>query len=128
MYFHEQAAVDRLERPMRRMRRAACIGIGREALASLSLVVVADDQVARDQIDLLPIFMRERRGRVDARRETEQSRTRPATVFFIQSAGEYLLLNPGWVANRSFPAAVHVQCVELVVLFIDRHLTVSWVG
>lgn len=100
MYFHEQAAVDRLEGPMGRVRRAACIGVGRETLATLPLVVIADDQVARDQIDLFPILMGERRGRIDARRETQQPRARAAPVVFVQSAGQDLLLNPGGIAGR----------------------------
>src|SRR5262249_57487945 len=62
----EQAAAIRLERPVINARRATGIGRGVERFAALSLRVVADDEVARDQIDLLPMVVHERRGGVNA--------------------------------------------------------------
>ena len=46
MDLHEQTAVDRLERAVRRVRWAAGIGVRREALAALTVGVVTDDQIA----------------------------------------------------------------------------------
>src|SRR5215475_15609744 len=68
----QQAAAVRLERPVVNARRPAGIGRGVEPFATLSLRVVADDEVARDQIDLLPMVVHERRGGVDARIEAQQ--------------------------------------------------------
>src|SRR5262249_49452890 len=51
----EQAAAIRLERPVINARRATGIGRGVERFAALSLRVVADDEIARNQVDLLPM-------------------------------------------------------------------------
>ena len=125
MHFQQQTAVDGLERSVGCVRRPACVGVGWKALAAFSLFIVADDQIARDEINLFPVFMRERRSGVDARFETQQSRTRAAPIGFVQPAGKNLLLNSRRITRRDFPAAVHVQRVKLVMLLIDWHLGVS---
>src|SRR5260221_5223805 len=66
MDLEQGAAAVRLERPVRRAGRPAGIGALGEVLAALALGVVTDRQVAFEQVDLLPVFVDERRGGVDA--------------------------------------------------------------
>ena len=49
VHLQQQAAVDGLERPVRRMRWPARIGVGRKGLAALAFLVIADDQVAGEE-------------------------------------------------------------------------------
>src|ERR1700733_515726 len=60
MDLEQGAAADRLERAVCRAGRPAGIGAFDETLAAVALRVVADRQVALEQIDLFPIFMDER--------------------------------------------------------------------
>jgi hypothetical protein len=59
--FEQQTAVHRLERPMLGVRRPAGVGVGRETLAPSPFLFVADDQIAGDEIDLLPVIPSYRR-------------------------------------------------------------------
>src|SRR5687768_18621458 len=91
--FEQQAAVDGFERSVRRMRRSTGIGVGREAFAALTDLVVANGQIARDEIDLLPIVVGERRRCIDAGLETQQAGAGAPMVLFIESPGQDFLLN-----------------------------------
>src|SRR6266545_3904107 len=62
----EHAALLRLERAVMDAGRAARVGRRPEGFAALALRVVADRQVAGEQIDLFPMIVHERRGGVDA--------------------------------------------------------------
>src|SRR5215475_350716 len=84
----EQAAAIRLEWPVINARRPAGIGRGGERFAALSLRVVADDEVARDQIDLLPMVVHERRGGVDAGIEAQQPCAAAHLAAFVEVARE----------------------------------------
>jgi hypothetical protein len=57
MNFQQEATVLGFERTMQSARRAARIGVGRKALASITLFIVADSQVAGDEVHLLPIVV-----------------------------------------------------------------------
>src|SRR5438874_6443637 len=68
----QEAAAVRLEGAVHRAGRAAGIGVGREALAAFALGIVADRQIAVDEIHLFPILVDERLGREHARLEAQQ--------------------------------------------------------
>ena len=68
MDFEQQAAAVRFERAVYGAGRAAGIGAGREAFAALALGIVADGQIAVEEIHLFPIFVHERLGREHAGR------------------------------------------------------------
>src|SRR4051812_16872608 len=70
----EHAAGLGLEGPVMDAGRTARVGRRLERLAALALRIVADDEVARDEIDLLPVIVHERRGRVGAGVELQQAR------------------------------------------------------
>ena len=101
--FEKHAAVLRLEGAVIGPRRPRGIGIRREFRSAFTSLVVADRQIARDEIDLFPVIVDERLGRVDAGRETKQPRTRAALVVLIETAGQDFLLYARRIAGRSFP-------------------------
>src|SRR5439155_7544010 len=68
----EQAPALRLERSVVDARRPAGIGRRVEGLAALSLRIIADNEVARDQVDLFPMVVHERRRGVDARLDAQK--------------------------------------------------------
>src|SRR5438105_14717980 len=70
----QQTAAIRLERTVHRAGRPAGIGAGREILAAPTLGIVADRQIALDEIHLFPIIMHEGLGRVDSGLEAQQPR------------------------------------------------------
>src|SRR6266571_1980799 len=115
------------ERPVRRPRRAAGVGVGAELLPSLSAPVAADDEVARDEIDLLPVLVHEGHRGVDAGLEAQVSCAKASPLFFVERAGKDLLLNAGRIARRHFPAVSQVDCVKLLVFLVYRHpASASW--
>src|SRR5438045_2442163 len=89
----QEAAAVRFERAVHRAGRAAGIGAGREILAAIAVQVVADRQIALDQVNLFPIFVHERRGGVDAGREAQQPGAAAALGGLVERAGEDLLLD-----------------------------------
>src|SRR5579863_10607975 len=84
--FEQQAAFFRLERSVPGAGRPRGIGVGLEGLATFALFVVADREIARNQINFFPIFVHERLGREDARLETQQPRTRALLVLLVERA------------------------------------------
>jgi hypothetical protein len=117
----EQAAAIRLERPVINARRPAGIGRGVERFAALSLRVVADDEVAGDQIDLLPMVMHERRGGVDAGLEAQQSGAAAHLTVLVEVAREDFLLDARGIAGRRGPASLHVHAGKLKMRLVHRH-------
>src|SRR5258708_5332103 len=122
MDLEQEAAAVRFERAVHRAGRAAGIGAGREALATPPLGVVADGQIAVDEIHFLPIFVHERLGREDARLEAQQPGAIAALADLVEGAGQDLLLDAGGIARRGRPAALHVEAVEIAMRVVDRQL------
>src|SRR5580704_11041043 len=71
----EHAAAIGLEWAVMDARRPARIGRRVERLAALALLVIADDEIAGDEINLFPMVVHERRRGVDAGREAQEPRT-----------------------------------------------------
>src|SRR5262245_29235360 len=120
--FVEEATAVRLERAVIDARRAAGIGRRLEALAALALGVVADNQIARDEVDLFPVVVHERRGCVHPRIEAQKPRAAAHLAGLVEIAGQRLLLNAGGVARRREPAVVHVDALELEMWLVERHV------
>src|ERR1700722_3298578 len=57
MNFQQKAPVLGFERTMQSARRTACIGVGRKAFASITLFIVADGQVAGDEVHLFLVIV-----------------------------------------------------------------------
>src|SRR6266702_1431448 len=121
MQLEQQPALVRLARPVQRARRAACIGVRTEPGAALAFLVVAHDQIARNEVDLFPVVMHEGFRGMDARREAQVASAKTALVFFVKKSCEHLLLYFRRVAGQVFPALVEVHFVELLVFFLNRH-------
>src|SRR5262245_18071481 len=119
--FVEEETALRLERAVIDARRPASIGRRLEALAALALGVVADDQIAGDEIDLFPMVVHERRGGVDARLEAQKPRAAAHLAGLVEIAGKRLLLNARRIARRREPALVHVDALELEMRLVERH-------
>src|SRR6266851_422526 len=122
MDFEEQAAAVRLERTVHGPRRTAGIGARGKAFAPLAFRVVADRQIALDQVDLFPVFVNKGRGGEDMRRETQKARAAAAPARLIERAGEDLLLDPGGITGRGAPTGRHIDGMELAVRLVDLHL------
>src|SRR5262245_52385271 len=97
--------------------RAAGIGRGEALLAALALLVVADHEVALDDIDLFPVVVHERLGRERAGVDLEQARAAALLLLLVQVGGEDLLPEARRIAFRALPAAVDVDLHEFQVLF-----------
>jgi hypothetical protein len=80
--------------------RAACIGRGREGFAALAPRVVADNEIARDEIDFFPVVVHERHRGVDARIETQKAGAAAHLSRFVQITGEDFLADAGWITIR----------------------------
>src|SRR3569623_1926060 len=74
------------ERAVIGTRRPARIGRRLERLTAFALVVVADDEIALEQVNLLPVIVHERRGGVDAGLETQQPRSAAHLVLLVEIA------------------------------------------
>src|ERR1700741_4984318 len=117
----EQAATVRLEWPMMDAGRSARIGRRLERLPAPALTVIADDQIAGNQIDFFPVVMHERRRGVDAGRKPQQPRSAAHFPFLVEIASQDFLLDAGGVTRRSRPALFHVDLVELKMRLVHRH-------
>src|SRR5207244_9410468 len=106
MHLEQKAARFRPERSVRRSRRTASVRMGTEAGAASAVPVVADDQIARDEIHLFPVIVHEGLGRVHAGVEAQVARAKAALLLFVEESGEHLLPDPVRMARQFFPAAI----------------------
>src|SRR5690348_3510948 len=88
----QQTAAVRLEGTVDGAGRPAGIGAGRKAFAAPPRGIVADRQVALDQIHLFPIFVDERVGREHPRRKPQQPGAAAAAALLVERARQNLLL------------------------------------
>jgi len=102
-------------------RRTNRVGVARESRSAFSVRVVADDQIALEQKDLFPIGVHERRHRIDARLELQQTRAVSLAGLLVDPAGDDLLLDAVRIAFRRMPAFRHVELAEFVVNFLGDH-------
>src|SRR5580704_3523099 len=97
----------------------AGVGVWRIAFASVAVRVVADDQIPRNQVDLLPVVVDKRRSGVNTGSKSQMPRAEAALVLLIQKPCQYLLLNPFWIPRRCMPPGAQVDGIELLVFFLD---------
>src|SRR5206468_8515708 len=102
-------------------RRPAGVGAWRKVFAASAFGVVADGEVARDQINLFPIFMDEGCGREYSRRKPQQAGATAAMAFLVEVARQDLLLDASRIAGRGRPASAHIDAVEFEMGLIDGH-------
>src|SRR6516162_7856148 len=121
MDLDQHATVFRFERPVKRARRPAGIGVRLECLTSIAMLIVSDRQVAGEQEHFFPIFVNERRCGVDTWREAQQSGPTATLVGLVERSRQDLLLNARGISSRSFPSLRHVEGMEFFVDLIDSH-------
>src|SRR5262252_3784317 len=122
----QHAALVRLERAVMGAGRPAGIRRRHEAFAALALRVVADDQVALEEIDLLPVVMHEWRRGVDAGLEAQQPRAAAHLLRLVEIASKDLLLDARRVAGRRVPAILHIDAREFDVRLVHRHVMLPY--
>src|SRR5438876_926089 len=115
--FVQEATGRRFEWTVINTGRPTRVGRRRERLSAVPGSVVADDKVARNQVDLLPVIVHEGRGRPSARQEAEQPRPAAGLPFFVEIAGENLLLNVGRVTWRTCPSGIEIEAMKLEMRF-----------
>src|SRR4051794_21278684 len=98
MDFEKHAALLRFERAVMDAWRAAGIGRAMKRLAASALCVAAHDQIAGEEINLLPMIMHKRRGGVDARIEAQQARAASHFFRLVDVARKDFLLDAGRIA------------------------------
>src|SRR5437879_1102064 len=112
MHLVKEAAALRFEWTVMNAGRSASVGRSIECLAALALRVVADDEIAGDEIDFFPMVVHERRGGVGAGRKAQEPRATAHLAALVEIAGENLLLDAGGIAGRCCPAGLHVDAGE----------------
>src|SRR5271166_1114323 len=117
----EQAAAIGFERPVMDARRAAGIGRRVEGLTALALLVIADDEVARNQVHLLPVIVHEGRSGVHAGFEAQEPRAASHLAVLVEVAREDLLRDAGGIAGRRGPAALHVHAGKFEMRLVHRN-------
>src|SRR5215470_20331830 len=98
MGFVKQAARVRLEWAVHRAGRSAGISAWHEIFAASAFGIVADGEIARDQINLFPIFVDKGRRREHPGRKTQQTRAAAAPVPLVKRSRQDLLLNASRIA------------------------------
>src|SRR5258708_27759667 len=93
MDFEQQAALLGFERPVMNAGRAARIGRAEEGLAALALRVAADDEIAGEKINLLPMIVHKGRGGVAARIKAQQPRAAAHLLSLVDVARQDFLLD-----------------------------------
>src|SRR5579884_139336 len=106
---------------MHRAGRPAGVGSGRKILAARAGGVVADGEVALDEIHLLPIVVDEGSGREHAGLKAEETGAAAAAAVFVERPREDLLLDARRIPGRHFPAGRAVDEVEIEMRLADLH-------
>src|ERR1700733_3907820 len=122
MNLQKQAPMLRFKWTMEGARRPACVGVWRKADATITIRVVADDQVTRDKVNLFPIVVDEGRGGVDTGSKAEMPGAKATLVFFIQRTCQDLLLDPLRISRWCLPARAQVDGIELFVFLLNHYL------
>src|SRR3990170_6371501 len=109
MNLMQDAAAARSERAVVHARWPAGIGRREALLAALALLVVAHDQVALHHVHLLPMVVHEGLGGKRTGLDLQQAGAAAALVLLVEVGRQDLLIEPGRVAGRHFPAALQVD-------------------
>src|SRR5690348_9282352 len=112
----EDAAALGGERTVLHARRPAGVGRRVALLAATPLGIVADDQVALRDVDLLPVIVHEGLGGKRARLDLQQPRAATALAYLVEIARQDLLVEARRVARRPLPAALQIDLHELEML------------
>src|SRR5262245_3926360 len=120
----EHASSHRLERSVHSNRRPARIGWSRETFPAIALRIVADDEIAGEQVNLI---VDERRRGVFTLDEAQEASTAAALARLVEIVRENLLLDSGRIARRRGPALVEVDAEEFQMR-LGHELPVAKIG
>src|SRR6516162_1655484 len=95
-------------------------------LAALAVSVIANDEIARQQIHLFPVVMNEGGDGVDAGIEFQQPRPAPHLAGLIEITRQNLLLDSSRIAGRCLPAFLHVDRMKFEMRLVHRHDVSPW--
>src|SRR5271167_3961887 len=102
--FQQQTTRFRFEWSMVYAGRPASVSIWLEACAIPPVLIVANNEVAGDQVNFLPILMNKGLGSENAGLKTQEARSASASGLFIERTGKNLLLDAAGVYGRSNPS------------------------
>jgi len=89
--------------------RAAGVCIRMKACAIPPLFIVADNEVARDQVNLFPILMNKGLGSENARLKAQKTSAASAFSPFIERPRKNFLLDALGIARWNDPSLGHVE-------------------
>src|SRR5580700_5424884 len=107
----QNATCLRFERTVPRARRPASVGVRRKAFAVAPVLVVPYDQVAREHVDLFPVFVDEGLSGEGTRGNAHEPRARASLVGFVEMARQDLVLHPRRISGNRLPAFTEIQSI-----------------
>src|SRR5579863_4110237 len=110
---------------MMNARRTAGVGRTEKRVAAIPRGIIADRQIASEQINLFPMIVHERRGCERARVKAQQPRPAAGLAVFVQIACKDLLLDAFGISLRRRPARLHIESEKLDMGFAYRHTIAS---
>src|ERR1700680_3312475 len=116
--FEQHAALLRFEWAVMNAGRPAGIGRAVKSFATFSLRIIADDQIAGEEINLFPMIVHKGRGREHAGVEAQQARPASGLGLFVDIAREGFLLDAGRIALRRRPARTHIERRKFEMRFV----------
>src|SRR5262245_8971655 len=90
-------------------------------LTAVAQPIVAHNQVAREQKDLLPIVMNEWISCIGAGCKAQQPRPVAALVLLVELASDDLFLDPSGVAGQGMPTVLHIEDMKFFMTFVITH-------
>ena len=109
MELEQEAAAVGLERAVESAGRAAGECGGGEFFAAFAVFVVADDQIALEQVHLFPMIVDEGRGCIFAGNKAQDARAAAAFAVLVQIGHQDFLGDAVRIAFQRFKAAVHIE-------------------
>jgi hypothetical protein len=90
-------------------RRPAGVSVRLKAFAMLPVLIVTNDEVARDQVNFLPIIMYKWFGGKNSWLKPQETRTASTPRLFIEFPRKNLLLDTAGITEWSSPPIGHVE-------------------
>ena len=121
MQLEQEAPRFGLERAVSGTWGPACVGVRTVFRSAPAFLVIADDQIARYEVNLFPVVVHERLGGVYARRKAQVTRAKAALVLLVDRTRQNLLLDALRITRWHLPVLREIDGVKLLVLLGNGH-------